>query len=63
VVASSAAHGALESLGEVAGVGASLLPSIQMLFAAGTSFVVAMLARRAVPTGVTEAQEAIVSLH
>jgi len=43
MVAPSAAHGALEPLGEVAGVGGGLLASIQMLFAAGTSSVVAML--------------------
>jgi DHA1 family bicyclomycin/chloramphenicol resistance-like MFS transporter len=90
MVAPSAAHGALEPLGEVAGVGGGLLASIQMLFAAGTSSIVALLfprigvlamtgsmctlaivavalamslTRRAVPTGVGEAQEAIVSLH
>jgi MFS transporter, DHA1 family, multidrug resistance protein len=90
MVAPSAAHGALEPLGEVAGVGGGLLASMQMLFAAGTSSVVAMLfprvgiiamtgsmctlsilalalviplARRAVSTGVTEAQGAIMSLH
>jgi MFS transporter, DHA1 family, multidrug resistance protein len=39
----SAAHGALEPLGEVAGVGGGLLASMQMLFATGTSSVVAML--------------------
>jgi DHA1 family bicyclomycin/chloramphenicol resistance-like MFS transporter len=43
MVAPSAAHGALEPLGEVAGVGGGLLASLQMLFAAGTSSVVAML--------------------
>jgi DHA1 family bicyclomycin/chloramphenicol resistance-like MFS transporter len=43
MVAPSAAHGALEPLGEVAGVGGGLLASTQMLFAAGTSSVVAML--------------------
>jgi DHA1 family bicyclomycin/chloramphenicol resistance-like MFS transporter len=43
MVAPSAAHGALEPLGEVAGVGGGLLASMQMLFAAGTSSVVAML--------------------
>ncbi|RZU38846.1 MFS transporter [Edaphobacter modestus] len=43
MVAPSAAHGALGPLGEVAGVGGGLLASIQMLFAAGTSSVVAML--------------------
>jgi MFS transporter, DHA1 family, multidrug resistance protein len=90
MVAPSAAHGALEPLGEVAGVGGGLLASIQMLFAAGTSSVVAMLfhrigviamtgsmctlsllslaltiplTRRAVSTGITESQGAIVSLH
>jgi MFS transporter, DHA1 family, multidrug resistance protein len=90
MVAPSAAHGALEPLGEVAGVGGGLLASMQMLFAAGTSSVVAMLfprvgviamtgsmwalsvlalalviplTRRAVPTGVAEAQGAIMSLH
>ena len=90
MVAPSAAHGALEPLGEVAGVGGGLLASMQMLFAAGTSSVIAMLfprvgviamtgsmcmlsvlalalviplARRAVSTGVTEAQGAIMSLH
>jgi DHA1 family bicyclomycin/chloramphenicol resistance-like MFS transporter len=90
MVAPSAAHGALEPLGEVAGVGGGLLASMQMLFAAGTSSVVAMLfprlgviamtgsmctlsvlalalviplVRTAVSTGVTEAQEAVMSLH
>jgi DHA1 family bicyclomycin/chloramphenicol resistance-like MFS transporter len=90
MVAPSAAHGALEPLGEVAGVGGGLLASLQMLFAAGTSSVVAMLfprvgvlamtgtmcalavialalaiplTRRGAPTGVGEAQEAIMSLH
>jgi DHA1 family bicyclomycin/chloramphenicol resistance-like MFS transporter len=43
MVAPSAAHGALEPLGEVAGIGGGLLASMQMLFAAGTSSVVAML--------------------
>jgi MFS transporter, DHA1 family, multidrug resistance protein len=43
MVAPSAAHGALEPLGEVAGVGGGVLASMQMLFAAGTSSVVAML--------------------
>ena len=43
MVAPSAAHGALEPLGEVAGVGGGLLASLQMLFAAGTSSIVAML--------------------
>jgi MFS transporter, DHA1 family, multidrug resistance protein len=43
MVSPSAAHGALEPLGEVAGVGGGLLASMQMLFAAGTSSVVAML--------------------
>jgi DHA1 family bicyclomycin/chloramphenicol resistance-like MFS transporter len=43
MVAPSAAHGALEPLGDVAGVGGGLLASMQMLFAAGTSCVVAML--------------------
>jgi DHA1 family bicyclomycin/chloramphenicol resistance-like MFS transporter len=43
MVAPSAAHGALEPLGDVAGVGGGLLASMQMLFAAGTSSVVAML--------------------
>jgi MFS transporter, DHA1 family, multidrug resistance protein len=43
MVAPSAAHGALAPLGEVAGVGGALLASIQMLFATGTSSVVAML--------------------
>jgi DHA1 family bicyclomycin/chloramphenicol resistance-like MFS transporter len=43
MVAPSAAHGALEPLGEVAGVGGGLLASMQMLFAAGTSSVVAVL--------------------
>jgi DHA1 family bicyclomycin/chloramphenicol resistance-like MFS transporter len=43
MVAPSAAQGALEPLGEVAGVGGGLLASMQMLFAAGTSSVVGML--------------------
>ncbi len=43
MVAPSAAHGALEPLGEAAGVGGGLLASLQMLFAAGISSVVAML--------------------
>jgi len=43
MVAPSAAHGALEPLGEVAGAGGGLLASMQMLFAAGTSSIVAML--------------------
>jgi DHA1 family bicyclomycin/chloramphenicol resistance-like MFS transporter len=43
MVAPSAAHGALEPLGEIAGVGGGLLASLQMLFAAGTSSVVAIL--------------------
>jgi MFS transporter, DHA1 family, multidrug resistance protein len=43
MVAPSDAHGALEPLGRVAGVGGGLLASMQMLFAAGTSFIVAML--------------------
>jgi DHA1 family bicyclomycin/chloramphenicol resistance-like MFS transporter len=43
MLAPSAAHGALEPLGEVAGLGGGLLASLQMLFAAGTSSIVAML--------------------
>jgi len=43
MVAPSAAHGALEPLGKVAGVGGGLLAAMHMLFAAGTSSVVAML--------------------
>jgi len=90
MVAPSAAHGALEPLGEAAGVGGGLLASMQMLFAAGTSSIVALLfpkvgvlamtgsmctlavlalalaiplARRAVPSGVTEVDETMLSLH
>lgn len=90
MVAPSAAHGAPEPLGEVAGVGGGLLALIQILFAAGTSSIVALLfsriavlavigsmctlaivaialatplTRRAIPTGVGDAQEVVVLRH